>query len=66
MSTDRDINRRDLMVKTAGVASAGALAGASLTPALAAEPLPPGFDDQPPLRKTGTSRSTRSSISRPT
>ena len=33
MSTDRDINRRDLMVKTAGVASAGALAGASLTPA---------------------------------
>jgi len=50
MSADRDINRRDLMVKTAGAAgAASALAGASLTPAFAAEPLPPGFDAQPPL-----------------
>jgi tRNA(Arg) A34 adenosine deaminase TadA len=51
MSTDRDINRRDLMTKTAGAASAGALAGASVTAALAAEPLPPGFADQPPLQE---------------
>jgi hypothetical protein len=51
MSADRDINRRDLMVKTAGVASAGALAGTSVTAALAAEPLPPGFADQPPLQE---------------
>ena len=50
MSTDRDINRRDLIVKTAGVASAaGALGGAGY--ALAAEPLPPGFADQPPLQQ---------------
>jgi hypothetical protein len=51
MSADRDINRRDLMVKTAGAASAGALAGTSVTAALAAEPLPPGFADQPPLQE---------------
>lgn len=47
MSADREINRRDLMVKTAGVASAAGALG--LAPALAAEPLPPGFADQPPL-----------------
>jgi tRNA(Arg) A34 adenosine deaminase TadA len=51
MSADRDINRRDLIVKTAGAASAaGALAG-GMTEALAAEPLPAGFADQPPLKE---------------
>ena len=50
MGADRDINRRDLIVKTAGAAgAAGALAGAGMTEAFAAEPLPPGFDAQPPL-----------------
>lgn len=51
MSADRDINRRDLIVKGAGAAgSASALSAASLAPAAAAEPLPPGFADQAPLR----------------
>lgn len=52
MSTDDGINRRDMIVKTAGVAGvAGALTGAGLTPALALnpQPLPPGFADQEPL-----------------
>lgn len=52
MGADRGINRRDLIVKTAGAAGAAStLAGAGITPALAqpVEPLPPGFDAQPPL-----------------
>ncbi len=49
MSDDDKINRRDMIVKTAGVA--GALAGASLTPALAQEALPPGFDAQDPMKR---------------
>jgi hypothetical protein len=49
MDADNEINRRDLM-KTAGVASAaGAASALAGTDALAAEPLPPGFDAQPPL-----------------
>jgi tRNA(Arg) A34 adenosine deaminase TadA len=53
--SDRDqINRRDFIVTTAGVAgSASALAGATLTPAQAQAPTspPPGFVDQEPFAK---------------
>lgn len=52
MGTDYGINRRDMIVKTAGAAGvAGALTGAGLTPAMALnpQPLPPGFSDQKPL-----------------
>jgi len=51
MGTDRDINRRDLIVRTTGAGVAGALAEAGVAPALAhsSEP-PPGFADQKPLR----------------
>lgn len=50
MATDNGINRRDMMVKTAGVAgAAGTLATGALTSALAQTALPPGFDAQPPL-----------------
>jgi len=53
--SDRDqINRRDFIVTTAGVAgSASALAGATLTPAQAQAPTspPPGFIDQEPFAK---------------
>ena len=51
MGTDRDINRRDLIVKTTGAGVVGALAEAGVAPALADtfEP-PPGFADQKPLR----------------
>jgi tRNA(Arg) A34 adenosine deaminase TadA len=51
--SDRDqINRRDFIVTTAGVAgSASALAGATLTPAQAQASPPPGFVDQPPFAK---------------
>ena len=51
--SDRDqINRRDFIVTTAGVAGgASALAGATLTPAQAQASPPPGFVDQPPFAK---------------
>jgi tRNA(Arg) A34 adenosine deaminase TadA len=51
--SDRDqINRRDFIVTTAGVAgSATALAGATLTSAEAQTSPPPGFDAQEPLAK---------------
>jgi tRNA(Arg) A34 adenosine deaminase TadA len=51
MGTERDINRRDLIVRTTGAGVAGALAEAGVAPALAhsSEP-PPGFADQKPLR----------------
>ena len=51
MGTDSEINRRDLIVQTAGaVGAAGAVAGVGLTPAAAQTALPPGFKDQPPLQ----------------
>ena len=51
--SDRDqINRRDFIVTTAGVAgSATALAGATLTSAEAQTSPPPGFDAQEPFAK---------------
>jgi tRNA(Arg) A34 adenosine deaminase TadA len=50
MGTDNEINRRDLIVQTAGaIGATGAVAGAGLAPASAQEPLPPGFDQQKPL-----------------
>ena len=51
--SDRDqINRRDFIVTTAGVAgSASALAGATVAPAQAQTSPPPGFVDQPPFAK---------------
>jgi tRNA(Arg) A34 adenosine deaminase TadA len=51
--SDRDqINRRDFIVTTAGVAgSASALAGAALTSAEAQTSPPPGFDAQEPFAK---------------
>ena len=51
--SDRDqINRRDFIVTTAGVAgSASALAGATLTSAEAQTSPPPGFDAQEPFAK---------------
>jgi len=51
--SDRDqINRRDFIVTTAGVAgSASALAGATLTSAEAQTTPPPGFDAQEPFAK---------------
>jgi tRNA(Arg) A34 adenosine deaminase TadA len=52
MSTDREINRRDLIVKTAGVGAAGMLSEAGAMPAVAdASKPPPGFSDQPPLKE---------------
>jgi len=52
MSERDQINRRDFIVTTAGAAgSAGALAGATLTPAQAQTSPPPGFVDQPPFAK---------------
>ena len=54
MSDDEKVNRRDVMVKTVGAASA--LAGATLTPALAQTPLPPGFDAQAPLLRNWDQR----------
>jgi tRNA(Arg) A34 adenosine deaminase TadA len=50
MDKDGDINRRDLIVKTAGVGAAGALAQAGVSSALADTTPPPGFADQPPLK----------------
>ena len=51
MSSDSEINRRDLIVKTAGTGAAGALAEAARSPALAKDAgPPPGFADQLPLR----------------
>jgi tRNA(Arg) A34 adenosine deaminase TadA len=51
MNDDNEINRRDLIVATAGAGVAGALAQAGATPALAeASQLPPGFADQVPLK----------------
>jgi tRNA(Arg) A34 adenosine deaminase TadA len=52
MSTDNKINRRKLIVQTAGaIGAAGAVAGAEVAPASAqtTRPLPPGFDVQKPL-----------------
>src|SRR5712671_5478955 len=54
MSDHDQINRRDFIVTTAGVAgSASALAGATLAPAQAQAQTspPPGFVDQPPFAK---------------
>ena len=51
MDGNDKIDRRDFLVKTAGVAGgATALTGAALTPAHAQTPLPPGFKDQKPLQ----------------
>jgi tRNA(Arg) A34 adenosine deaminase TadA len=52
MAGDGDINRRDLMVQTAGaIGAAGVVAGVGLGPALAqaSRPLPAGFDAQKPM-----------------
>jgi tRNA(Arg) A34 adenosine deaminase TadA len=50
MSSDHEINRRDLIVTTAGVGAAGVLAEVGVTPTLADQVhLPPGFADQHPL-----------------
>jgi tRNA(Arg) A34 adenosine deaminase TadA len=51
MGNDGEINRRDLIVRTASAGAAGALAEAGVTPVLAdtSEP-PPGFADQRPLK----------------
>jgi tRNA(Arg) A34 adenosine deaminase TadA len=52
MGTDNEINRRDLIVQTAGaIGAAGAIAGTAIAPASAqtSPPPPPGFDAQPPL-----------------
>ena len=52
MGTDNEINRRDLIAQTAGaVGAASALTGVAIAPAMAqaGQPLPPGFDTQPPL-----------------
>jgi tRNA(Arg) A34 adenosine deaminase TadA len=50
MGTDSEINRRNLIVQTAGaIGATGVVAGAGLGPASAQAPLPPGFDGQKPL-----------------
>jgi tRNA(Arg) A34 adenosine deaminase TadA len=52
MSTDNEIDRRSLIVRTAGaISAAGAITGAEAAPASAQanQPIPPGFDDQQPL-----------------
>jgi len=49
MSIDSDINRRDLIIKTAGIGAAGALAGTDISSAADGTKLPPGFADQEPL-----------------
>ena len=50
MSDREEINRRDFMITTAGVAgSAGALVNVAGTPAQAQTPRPPVLDDQSPL-----------------
>jgi len=52
MGTDNEINRRSLIVRTAGaIGAAGTIAGAEIAPASAqaSQPIPPGFDVQKPL-----------------
>jgi tRNA(Arg) A34 adenosine deaminase TadA len=50
MSTDNEINRRKLIVQTAGaIGAAGAVAEVAPTSAQTTRPLPPGFDVQKPL-----------------
>ena len=52
MGTDSEINRRDLIVQTAGaIGTTGVVTGTGLAPALAqvVHPLPPGFAAQEPL-----------------
>ena len=52
MGTDNEINRRSLIVRTAGaIGAAGAITGAGAAPASAQteQPIPPGFDVQKPL-----------------
>jgi tRNA(Arg) A34 adenosine deaminase TadA len=52
MGTDNEIDRRSLIVRTAGaVGAVGAIAGAEVAPASAQaeQPIPPGFDVQKPL-----------------
>jgi len=52
MGTDNEINRRSLIVRTAGaIGAAGAITGAEVAPssAQAEQPIPPGFDEQRPL-----------------
>lgn len=52
MGTDNEINRRSLIVRTAGaIGAAGAITGAGAAPAAAQteQPIPPGFDVQKPL-----------------
>jgi tRNA(Arg) A34 adenosine deaminase TadA len=52
MGTDNEIDRRSLIVRTAGaIGAAGAVTGAdiSLASAQAGQPIPPGFDVQKPL-----------------
>ena len=52
MGTDNEINRRSLIVRTAGaIGAAGAITGAEVAPssAQAGQPIPPGFDEQKPL-----------------
>ena len=52
MGTDNEIDRRSLIVRTAGaIGAAGAITGAEAAPASAQaeQPIPPGFDIQKPL-----------------
>jgi tRNA(Arg) A34 adenosine deaminase TadA len=52
MGTDKEINRRSLIVRTAGaIGAAGAITAAEVSPALtqADQQIPPGFDVQQPL-----------------
>jgi hypothetical protein len=63
MGTDNEIDRRSLIVRTAGaISAAGAITGAEAAPASAQanQPIPPGFDDQQPLIQFGTSHSIKS------
>lgn len=50
MGSDSEINRRNLIVQTAGaISAAGVVAGAGLGLAQASQAPPPGFNDQKPL-----------------
>jgi hypothetical protein len=52
MSADNEIDRRSLIVRSAGaIGAAGALTGADVSPASAQadQSIPPGFDAQKPL-----------------